>query len=72
MKNNTGKLSLPRLFVALAVAVAISPLLFAQPAHAGYWKLTGTPTGGYAPGENLTGLMTTFGTNAMSFTDYGI
>ena len=57
MKNNTGKFGLPQSVIALAVAAAISPLLFAQPAHAGYWKLTGTPTGGYAPGGYRTGLM---------------
>jgi hypothetical protein len=72
MKNNTGKFRLPQSVIALAVAVTISPLLFAQPAHAGYWKLTGTPTGGYTPGSSGSGLMTQFGTNSMSFTDYGI
>jgi len=72
MKNNTGKFRLPQSVIALAVAAAISPLLFAQPAQAGYWKLTGTPTGGYTPGSSGSGLMTQFGTNSMSFTDYGI
>ena len=35
------------LAAGVAAVAAAAPLVFATPAFAGYWSLTGTPTGGY-------------------------
>src|SRR6266700_3736825 len=53
------------------VAACASALLIAQPAFAGHWKLTGTPTGGYTAGAWGSGMQITSGESSLSFSDFG-
>jgi len=69
---NTSKNLCFRSFVAGAVlAAAAAPFLFAQPAYAGSWSLTGTPTGGYSAGSWGSGLSEQSTATSMSFSDFG-
>jgi len=67
MKINTKMFGVkPFLIGACAFA-----LLAAQPAFAGHWKLTGTPTGGYTAGAWGSGMQITSGESSISFSDFG-
>ena len=71
MKSDIKKISTGKFFATLAVAAAGSTLLFAQPAFAGYWSLTGTPTGGFTAGAWGSGMQITSGQSSLSFSDFG-
>jgi hypothetical protein len=71
MKINTKMFGIKPFLVGACAAASVSALLCAQPAFAGYWKLTGTPTGGYTAGAWGSGLQITSGQSSLSFSDTG-
>ena len=71
MTSQIKKLGCRKLIAGLAFSATASTLILAQPAFAGHWKLTGTPTGGYTAGAWGSGMQITSGESSISFSDFG-
>jgi beta-galactosidase len=74
MKNSTRTNPLPSVIAGVAAAAAASAFLVAQPAYAGYWSLTGIPTGGATAeaGNSYSPLSVTYTTSSMSVSNTSV
>jgi beta-galactosidase len=74
MMNSTKKHGLQPFVTAVCLAAVASPFLFAQPAYAGYWSLTGIPTGGATAqaGNSFSPLSVTYTTSSMSLNNAAV